>query len=78
MVLIGVYHIELALSTEVRIWPKVRTPVAVNTLFGWTVQGKQGLQQPGKSASVKHILLTSFDQPEMQLHLMMGKVHGDR
>ena len=73
MVLIGADHIELALSTEVRMGPKASSPVAVNTLFGWTVQGKQGLQQPGKSASVEHILLTSFDQPETQLHLMMEK-----
>ena len=73
MVLIGADHIELVLSTEVRMGPKVSSPVAVNTLFGWTVQGKQGMQQPGKSIGSQRVLLTSSVQPKTQLHLMMEK-----
>ncbi|XP_038063119.1 uncharacterized protein LOC119733821 [Patiria miniata] len=45
-VLIGADHIELTMSTEVRTGPKTSSPVAVKTLFGWTVQGRQGLQHP--------------------------------
>ena len=72
--LIGADHIELTLSTEVRTGPKTSSPVAVNTLFGWTVQGRQGLQQPGVKSTTSHqVLFTMCQQPEYPLHQMMER-----
>ncbi|XP_038063201.1 uncharacterized protein LOC119733910 [Patiria miniata] len=72
-VLIGADIIELTLSTEVRTGPKMRSPVAVNTLFGWTVQGRQGLQYSGTIPESKQILFTACQDPEHQLHRMMDR-----
>ena len=72
-VLIGADHVELTLSTEVRTGPKSSSPVAVNTLFGWTVLGHQGLQIPGKTLTRQKVFFTSctLQQPDQQLHQMM-------
>ncbi|XP_038047633.1 uncharacterized protein LOC119721739 [Patiria miniata] len=72
-VLIGADHVELTLSSEARSGPKSSSPVAVNTLFGWTVLGHQGLQIPGKTLEGQRVLFTSctLQQPDQKLHQMM-------
>ena len=73
VVLIGADHLELTLSSEVRTGPKTRTPVAVSTVFGWTVQGQQGLQYSGTPNTSNQVLFTTCQQPDHQLHRMMDR-----
>ncbi|XP_071950981.1 uncharacterized protein [Antedon mediterranea] len=71
-ILIGADNIECTLSLETRRGPKTGSPVAVKTLFGWTVQGKQGLQKQGKLLGHPQMMLTST-QPEHKLHQLMER-----